>query len=55
MSHVKQAILTTKRDQITREDKESLIRRIQALLENLMLRKNLTSKQKTKNKKVLQA
>ena len=38
--HVKQAILTTKKDQITRGDKKSLIRRIKSLLlENLMLGK----------------
>ena len=38
--HVKQAILTTKKDQITRGDKESLIRRIKSLLlESLMLGK----------------
>ena len=38
--HVKQAILATKKDQITRGDKETLIRRIKSLLlENLMLGK----------------
>ena len=38
--HVKQAILTTKKDQITRGDKESLIRRTKSLLlESLMLGK----------------
>ena len=40
MFHVKQAILTTKKDQITGGDEESSIRRMYLLLlENLMLRK----------------
>ena len=44
------------KDQITRGDRESLTRRIQSLLlENLVLGKNLTSKQKNENKNELQA
>ena len=40
MFHMKQAILITKKDQVTRADEESLIRRMfLLLLENLMLEK----------------
>ena len=40
MFHMKQTILITKKDQVTRADEESLIRRMfLLLLENLMLEK----------------
>ena len=45
--HVKRAILTSEKDQITWGDNESLIRRIELLLlENLMLRKKSNQQMK---------